>query len=142
MIVALLSSAALLAVAVLVVAKIISSKLALIRFKRQTRGLPIFPNASPLGNHAYSMLLGDRVCENLRKCHQEMGKTVGWLRNSDFCVSTVDLDLIKTIILDEPNDHLNRAQLHIPVAELEFCIATAPEQEWQQLRRAIAPALT
>lgn len=137
----LLTSGLLLATLCVVAAKIVSCQLALAKFKKLSRGLPIFPGAKLICNHAYNVFLGERNCQKLMKCHQEMGKTIGWLRGTDFCASTVDLDFIKTFIQDEPSQHLDRIFYHMPLKELEYSISTVPKYEWQVLRRAIAPAL-
>lgn len=125
-----------------VAAKLISCQLARVRFKKLTRGLPILPDAKLLGNHAYEVFLGERIPQKLLKWHQEMGKTIGWLRGTDFCVSTVDLKFMKTFIQDEPSGHLSRMRFNLPIRETEYNILTAPADEWQQMRRVIAPALT
>lgn len=121
--------------------KIVACQLARVRFKQRTRGLPIMPGGKLIGNHAAELFLGDRNCQKLLESHQKLGTTIGWLRSTEFCVSTTDLDLIKTFVFDEPSRHLNRLPLDVPMKEINTNISTAHMKEWQHLRRIVAPAL-
>lgn len=138
----LLSSGSLLASLVLLLCKIISDRCALIRFKKLSRGLPISPGASLLGNHISALPFRKQNCRTLKKWHGEMGKTIGWLKGSEYCASTIDLNLIKTFILDEPDTHMNRMQMNLPLEEFEKSIMLAPKEEWRHLRKTLAPAFT
>jgi hypothetical protein len=144
MLVALLASGLLLAVAaaaLLVVSKIVSNRLALIRFKKLSRGLPMFPNAKLLGNHLTVLAFGEYNCESLRKLHQQWdAKTIGFLMSDDFAVSTIDLNLIKTFIMDEQGVHMSRHKCNLPMDEFESSIMLARGDEWRRLRKMIAPA--
>lgn len=136
-----IGSGFLLAALALVVNKIITNRLALIRFKKLSRGLPMCPGDKLLGNHTTSLMMGENSCENLRVWHQEMGKTIGWLKGTTFCASTIDLDLIRTFIHDERELHMNRIHFGMPVEEIEQSILLVEEDEWRPLRRVFAPAL-
>jgi hypothetical protein len=135
-----LTSGLLLAVSALVAHKIIVNKLALARFRKLSRNLPISPGASLLFNHTSVVPFGSNPAETLRRLHAEMGKTIGGLLGDKFGVSTIDLDLIKRFMHDEPGVHMDRMRIGIPFKEFDDTIMTAPKDEWQQLRRAIAPA--
>jgi hypothetical protein len=137
-----LTSGLLLAVAALVAHKIIANRLALARFKKLSKNLPMCPGAGLLSNHTRVLPFGSNSSETLRRWHAEMGKTIGWLMGDKFCASTIDLDLIKRFIQDEQGVHMNRVHIGLPFSEFEDSIMSAPKDEWQQLRRAIAPALT
>uniref|UniRef100_A0A6G1SJ02 Putative cytochrome P450 CYP13A2 n=1 Tax=Aceria tosichella TaxID=561515 RepID=A0A6G1SJ02_9ACAR len=137
-----LTSGLLLAILVLVVSRIVMDRWALIKFKKVTRGLPMVPDVRLAGNHSISLILSERVCHKATKYHEELGKTFGILMGTRYCAVTCDLDLIKRVILDEPNSHLNRIPLNLPLEEFEKSIMLAPAEEWRKLRKAIAPALT
>lgn len=137
-----LTSSLLLAASLLVVGKVISERLALRKFIKVSRGLPMIPDIGLIGNHLNTLALGRNNCTNLVKLHNELGKTIGWLRDTNYCVSTTDLNLIKKIIQDEPEAHLDRITLHMPIEEMEESIMLAPKNEWRHLRKIIAPAFT
>jgi hypothetical protein len=136
-----LTSGLLLAVSALVAHKIFVNKLALARFKKLSKNLPMCPGAGLLSNHTRVLPFGSNSSETLRRWHAEMGKTIGWLVGDRFGVSTIDLDLIKRFMHDEPGVHMDRMRIGLPIKEFDDNIMTAPKDEWQQLRRAIAPAL-
>lgn len=137
-----LTSGLLLAIVIMVVSKTISDRWAFIKFKKLSRGLPIGPDMRWLGNHVTTMALRENNCQTLKRWHQDMGKYVGMLKGTNFIVSTTDLDLIKLFIQDEPDAHLNRMEVGLPMEEFEHSIMLAPKEEWRQVRRVIAPALT
>lgn len=127
--------------AALAIRQIITSRLALLRFKQISRGLPMCPEASLFGNHITSVVLGENSCEKLQIWHKQFGKTLGWLQGSKFCASTIDLDLIKKFIYDEPNVHMDRVNFGMPFEEFEKSILHAPKNEWRPLRQVIGSAL-
>lgn len=124
-----------------VLVQLVCNKLTLIRFKKRSRNLPIHPDANWLGSHAVNVIAGHRSCQKLQKYHEKLGKTIGWIMGQKFGASTVDLDLIKLFIKDEPNAHLDKVSLGLPAKEFENSILLAPASDWVNLRRAIAPAL-
>jgi hypothetical protein len=138
----LLAGGLLLASLALVLAKIVSDRWALMKFKKLSKGLPMFPGARLIGNHISSLPFGEKNSILMRKWHDQLGKTIGWLMGGDFCVSTIDLDLIKTFIFDEPDTHLDRKKINLPLEEFDKSLLLASKDEWRQLRKLIAPAFT
>uniref|UniRef100_A0A6G1S5F9 Putative cytochrome P450 CYP13A8 n=1 Tax=Aceria tosichella TaxID=561515 RepID=A0A6G1S5F9_9ACAR len=137
----LLTSGLLLAIVGLVISKAILDRMAIIRFKKLSRGLPIGPDYNLLGNHIRTMIVSENNSKTLQQWHQELGNTLGILKGSNFVASTIDLDVIKVFVQDEPDNHLDRMPVGLPLEEFEHSIMLAPKNEWRQLRRAIAPAL-
>uniref|UniRef100_A0A6G1SQ35 Cytochrome P450 3A24 n=1 Tax=Aceria tosichella TaxID=561515 RepID=A0A6G1SQ35_9ACAR len=130
-----------LVILMLVAKNVIASKLALIRFKKLSKGLPMYPESRLFGNHVLNILVGDDNCEKIQMWHNKLGKTIGWLDGSKFCALTVDLNLIKTFIQDEPDAHLSRGAYILPFGEFQNSIMMARKNEWPRLRRMIGPAL-
>lgn len=137
-----LTSGLLLAVSALVISRIVVDRWALIRFKKLSRGLPMAPDARLAGNHTISLIISERSCAKAMRLHKELGKTFGILKGSTFGAVTTDLNLIKTIIIDEPKDHLSRTSLNLPMEEFDKSIMLVDKEEWRPVRKAIAPALT
>lgn len=125
----------------LVIQQVITNRLALFRFKKLSNGLPLCPEASLLDNHISSVMLGENSCQKLQLWHKQLGKTIGWLKGSQFCVSTIDLNLIKTFIHDEPDIHIDRLKTGMPFKEVDKSILQATKDEWRLFRRTIGPAL-
>ena len=136
-----LSSGLLVATVMLVISKTIADQWAMIRFRKASRGLPMVKCGSLLGNHAVSIFVGEQNCLKLKEWHYELGDTFGWLMSHWWAVSTVDLDLIKTIVMDENGKHMDRSEVSLPLEEFSRSIMLATKDEWRQLRKVIAPAL-
>lgn len=135
----------LLALLVVVVVQIFKIQLSWWRFKRETNGLPIITEGrSIFCNHTIGWCLRKNSLNDLRKYNETHGKpkTVGWMLGTKYAACTIDLDLMKRIVLDEPNKNVNRIHMDVPMAEyMEDNILTAPDDQWRRLRRAVAPAL-
>lgn len=138
----LLASGLMVFIAGQVVYKIINCRLALIEFKKKSKGIPMCPDGSLLGNHIVSVILRPNICDFIVEVHGKLGKYIGLLiGDRQFCISTLDLDLVKTIILDESDQHFDRLQPGLPLDEYENSMMLAPEAEWRPVRRVVAPAL-
>lgn len=75
--------------------------------------------------------------------HEQYGRTFGMYYCDKPHVSTVDLGLIKAIVLDKPDDHLKLPDLNTPLDQFEKeNIMTCSEEQWRRLRNAIAPGFT
>lgn len=75
--------------------------------------------------------------------HRRYGRTFGWIGGTKPIVSTIDLDLIQKMILDDPFAHLDRPNLDLPFKELSRDnIAFSNSKQWARIRRAMTPALT
>lgn len=112
-------------------------------FKIRSPNLPVVPNASLLGGHMKEIAFDKRNWRKVDELHKKYGKTFGVFYESQPMVSTVDLDFIKTFIIDEPNDHNDRIVPGGPIDEFERdTISLANGKQWLRLRKAIAPAFT
>lgn len=112
-------------------------------FKKKSPGLPVLPNPNIFSGHANLTYWSSNNWKNVDNYHKSYGPTFGWYNVDKPAVSTIDLDLIKTIIIDEQSDHINRVELNIPIKEMkEDDIAFARDEQWWRLRKAFAPAFT
>lgn len=112
-------------------------------FKKHSPSLPVLPNPNILLGHVNQVYWPLKNWRNLDDCHKLYGSTFGWYLIERPAISTTDLDLIKTMVIDEPNDHINRWDLKIPISEFSHDnIMLVGGEQWWRLRRAIAPAFT
>jgi len=120
----------------------IRSRYALYKFLKTYKGLPVpLDHVSWLDNHA-SKWIFDENCLLMDELHRKHGKYVGGLVHDMPCVSTTDLDLIKTVVLDSASKNINRPELVMPMKEFQTdCILFANNDQWRRIRRAFAPAL-
>lgn len=112
-----------------------------------TKVSPKLPIANELisvyGGHARSVLLNKRNCFVVDELHKKLGKTYGIYYGRKPMVSTIDLDLIKAVVLDEPYKNINRSKIDVPLKEIEVdSIATSEDEQWRRLRQSAAPAFT
>lgn len=95
------------------------------------------------GGHARSVFYQSKNVDMVDKLHRKYGKSFGFYLNSKPAIATMDLDLIKALVIDEPYANVNRTMIDIPVEELENdCIMFAENDQWRRLRQASAPAFT
>lgn len=113
------------------------------QFRKRCPNLPIAPKTGIFGGHARELIWGKRIWKKIGDLHKKYGKTFGLFYGHEPCVCTTDLDFIKTILLDKPNDHVNRVALRTPLDELEKdSLLTSKDQQWRRLRNQVAPAFT
>lgn len=112
-------------------------------FKLKSPNMPMAPGKNIFSGNMIQMAFHPRNWQILHNWHKDGHETVGaFLGNKPF-VSTIDLELIKTMVIDEPNDHPNRTRINIPMDEFEYdCLLFAEDDQWRKLRKAIGPALT
>lgn len=127
----------------LVVKKSIVSQLALRNFKKRSKGLPLYADYSFICNHSVSMLCAKDPCNKVLELWKQDGhKTRGYLFHSRPAAMTIDLDLIKTIVIDESTKHINRIPLNLTFFEVrEDNLMLAEDDQWRRLRRAFSQAL-
>lgn len=112
-------------------------------FMKHSPNLPVVPNADIFGGHVNQIIWARQNWRIIGDLHKRFGKTFGMFHCDKPVVSTIDLDLIKAIIFDKPNDHVNRMKFNTPLEEIEKdCILTSDEKEWRRMRKLIAPAFT
>lgn len=110
--------------------------------KSKSPNLPFLPNLNLISGHAHLTHFNFKSWQFLDEAHKIYGPTYGHVFWGIPAVSSLDLDLIKTVALEEANEHLNRNPLNVPTREIRNSIAFARDDQWRRLRRAIAPAFT
>lgn len=111
-------------------------------FKKFSPNLPVASKINMFGGHI-NVIWGKKNWKLLTDLHKIHGKTFGLFYRDKPVVSTNDLDLLKALVLDNPNDHINRMTADSPVEELEKdSIFTCENDQWRRIRRAVAPAFT
>jgi len=120
----------------------IRSKYALYKFLKTYKGLPVpLDQLGWFGNHFNKWVL-DENCQVMEELHKKHGKYVGGLVHDMPCLSTTDLDLLKTVVLDSASKNINRPEFKLPMKEFESdCIVFAVNDQWRRIRKAFAPAL-
>lgn len=115
-------------------------KFSVAQFKKKSRGLPIVKNMSIFNGHLNGVYLHKRNWKILYDLRRLYGDTYCIFHCKQPIVSTVDLDLLKTMVLD--NDECNRVQqFGSPVLELEIdTIMLAVDDHWRRIRKAVASA--
>lgn len=103
--------------------------------------LPILEGQKPVIGHIPAFL-SPRQWQIYENAHRKHGKYFGLYFGNIPMVTTIDLDLIKKIAIDE--DHHDRfARLHLASEEIESdCILTARGEQWRRIRKALAPAFS
>ena len=110
-------------------------------FKRRSPKLPWPVQGSFLTGHANSFMYASRSHENLADAHKKYGKTLAFMYKDQPVVSTIDLDLIKTFTVDEPNEHINRMRLGMFMKEYNHeNILFAESDQWRRIRKVYAAA--
>lgn len=112
-------------------------------FSKKSPNLPVLPNPNLFSGHANEVVLSGRNWQLLDRLHKKLGKTFGLYYANQPMVSTIDLDLIKTYIIDEPDSHVNRFEPNIPLKELDIdSILFSKDNQWRRIRRSVAPAFS
>lgn len=111
-------------------------------FKKKST-IPWLPGGNPILGHVGKTLYSSRNWMVVAENHRKYGKTVAGLHNHKPIVSTLDLELIKKFVIDEPNDHLDRFQPNFPIREIAIDGMLFMEtKQWRRVRKAVAPAFT
>lgn len=121
----------------------VKTHLAVRRFWRESRGTIKFaPGLSLLFGHLKSFIFKSNVNNELAELHARLGSSFCAMFGSRPAVVSIDLDLIKRIVLDEQDVHTSRGLLDTPIKEqMVDNIFTCKGEQHRRLRRAIAPAL-
>lgn len=112
-------------------------------FKIKTPKLKLFPSKyyGIFGGHAGDLAFGPLNYKIVDELLRKDGPHLGAYYCDKPVVFTTDLKLIKTMVIDEPDDHLNRIDLNLPIKEFDrHCLMSARDGEWRRIRKAIAPA--
>lgn len=125
-----------------ILATIIKTRLALKKFLSRSRGIPLADDFRLITSHIISVAFKPDLQNYLRKLFSKHGDTFLAMYGEKPFVFTTDLDLIKTMALEEQQVNINRTRLEIPCKEVEQdSIMLAGGEQWRRTRRAIAPAL-
>lgn len=127
----------------ILISRIFKVHRAYVKYKKASNGLPILPQTYSPGGNLRQVIFEPFIVHKIEGLHRRYGKTFGWMFGSTPCASTIDLDLMKTICINEPDKHVNRINLSIPFKEIEYnCILLAEGDQWRRIRRSIAPSFT
>lgn len=112
-------------------------------FKKRSPKLPVVPNAGIFSGHVHQVIWARQSWKIYESLHKQYGTTFGMFHCDKPFVSTTDLDLIKSMVLDNPDDHVERMRSNCPIVELEKDnIFISDASQWRKIRRFIAPAFT
>lgn len=110
-------------------------------FKLKSPNLPVLPNTNIFTGHAGLVYWNPNNWRNLDELHKKFGQTFGFFAVEKPVISTTDLDFIKAMVIDKPNDHIDRPALNIPVTEFtKDDIVFVRGEQWWRIRKAMAPA--
>lgn len=135
------AKAALATILICVTQMIVVNYLRVQRFKKETPRIPIASRRNILTGHWGDISYNRGTFQIFEQNHQKLGKTFVSFLNETAVFSTVDLDFIKRMILDEGNT--DRFYASNPIHEVEQdSILTAAGSQWKRLRRVYASALS
>lgn len=113
---------------------------AYIKFKKALKGLTILPKTWSPGGHMHQVLFDEYSCLKIESLHRKHGKTFAWLYGTLPMALTIDLDLIRKIIYEDPNLNINKQKFSVPIKELEYdSVVMAEHDQWRRIRKALAP---
>lgn len=125
------------------VVTIIRNKSAHQFFKKRSPNLPVLPNPGLIGGHMNQVIWTKRAWKQLREYHGIYGKTFGFYYGPHPHVDTVDLDLIRAMVIENPHDNTDRFAPQTPLEEFERdSLLTSYKKQWSRVRNAFAPAFT
>lgn len=124
-----------------VVLRVVKVRKAYDNFKKTTE-LPMLPRPWSPAGHDHVFGFNRYIWMQMEPLHRRYGRSFGWMGGIRPSVATIDLDLIKKVVLDEPNAHLDRPNLGLPFSEMSSNnIAFSEAKQWYRIRRAMTPAL-
>lgn len=113
-------------------------------FKRKLKGVPIVPGDYIFGTQFYRYIAASQNSLNITNDHKKYGKSFAFMFGSVPGVATMDLDIIKKVVIDEANIHTARVSPKgFPNDEYAIDNLLLVEgEQWRRLRRTFAPAFT
>lgn len=112
-------------------------------FEVRRNKIPVAPNQNFFTGHLVSIYLNPYSCLRIHDLHKKLGHTFELLLLDTVCIATTDLDLLKTMLVEEAADHLDRPSVVFPFEELRLdSLARASKYKWLRMRKAIAPAFS
>lgn len=128
-------------VAYIVVIRLVKNYFAHKFFDQRLPNLPVLPDANVFTGHAVSMYLSRLNWRNSYNLHKKYGESFGFYFIDRPVLNTIDPELIKTMVIDKPDVHINRPNLDIPMEEFtKDDIVFVEDDQWWRIRKAIAPA--
>lgn len=116
---------------------------AYLKFKNLSRGLPMLEPTFSLGGNASRVFFESDSYSRLEQLFRFHGKTFGMMIGHRPMTMSVDLDLLKTVHIDEQNMHINRESAFLAIRLIEKdSIMFARDDQWKRIRRAMAPSFT
>lgn len=110
-------------------------------FAKKSPQLPVLPNTNLFSGHLVSHFCDKHNALKYHSEHSKYGPTYAWFYCDHPHVSTTDLDLIKTVAVDEALDHINRTPTNVPLYEFrEHSLSFSKKEQWLRLRKVCAPA--
>lgn len=115
------------------------------KYQKELKGLPLLPLSWFPGGALHELIFKSYANMKYEPIFRKYGsKTFGGYLGLARSVSTIDLELIRSINITESNKHINRPKNYaLPVRELEQdSIALSSNDQWRRIRRSIAPSFT
>lgn len=111
-------------------------------FKQNSSNLPVLPNPNILVGHLYKTILHhNNNCDVFDELHEQYGPTFGFYRFHSPWVATKDIDLIKTIEIDQSHKHIDRVGYYSISDDFDHCIFQVNGEPWRKVRQILAPAM-
>lgn len=111
-------------------------------FQTKSPKLPIMPSPNIFLGNIHQTIWQMKNCHIIDRWHDKLGKTFGQYVANKPLVSTKDIDLLKKILIDDSNKHLDRLSFDFPSHEFSTSIFQLNGNEWRSVRRVIAPTVT
>lgn len=128
---------------VIYIVRLIQVRRAYLRYKQDSKGLPILEQTWSLGANARQVFFKSDSFAKMESLFRMYGKTFGALLGTQRIAMSIDLDLLKTLNVDEQNTHINRDSFFFAIKPIETdCILFAKDDQWKRIRRAMAPSFT
>lgn len=111
-------------------------------FQTKAPQLPALPRPNIFTGHLDVVLTPDKNWRIVDEMHKKYGPSFGFYMIEQPWLSTMDLDLIKLVELDEAQKHLGRAIMGFPFEDFNHSIVQVNGTKWRQVRRIFTPAFT
>lgn len=109
--------------------------------QKYSRNIPVLQNPGLFTGHI-KMGLDRKNWLHISNLHKRFGKNFGYYYTNQPWISTIDIDLIKKIQIDEGNIHIDRKNLLFPLVEFNNSIMQTRGDVWRRSRKALAQTLT
>lgn len=125
------------------IVRLLQVRRAYLKYKHDSKGLPMLEQTWSLGANARQVFFKWDSFAKMESLFRTHGKTFGALLGTQWIAMSIDLDLLKTLNIDEQNIHINRSEIYMAIKPIEKdCILFAKDDQWKRIRRAMAPSFT